>query len=64
MRQAIGRYEQQLATLEAELAESEGRLDDSAMYESACKSELKECLQRQGKLKSVLEESELGWLEA
>lgn len=64
LRQAIGRYEQQLATLETERAEVEGRLGDSALYESARKSELNDCLQRQGKLKSALEEAELGWLEA
>ncbi|WP_074013786.1 ABC transporter ATP-binding protein [Candidatus Sodalis sp. SoCistrobi] len=64
LRQAIGRHEQQLASLGAELAEVEGQLGDSALYDNARKSELNDCLQRQGKLKSALEALELAWLDA
>ena len=63
LRKQIAKLEQQMEKLGAELAAVEEQLADSALYDISRKAELTDCLQKQSRAKSALEETEMtGWM--
>ncbi|MFY9994877.1 MAG: ABC transporter ATP-binding protein [Leclercia sp.] len=64
LRKEIARLEKELEKLHAQLATVEEKLGDSGLYDQSRKAELTDCLQRQAKTKSSLEECEMAWLDA
>ena len=64
LRKQITQLEKQMEKLNAQLAEVEEKLADSAIYDQSRKAEMNECLQTQVKVKSALEECEMEWLDA
>ena len=64
LRKRIAKLEQQMEKLGAELAAVEEQLADSALYDISRKAELTDCLQKQSRAKSALEETEMTRLDA
>lgn len=50
--------------LNAQLAEAEAKLGDTAIYEQSRKADLTAALKQQAEAKSALEECEMAWLDA
>lgn len=64
LRKQITTLESQMEKLTKELATIEAKLADSTLYDISRKAELTECLQQQIKVKSVLDDTEMTWLDA
>ncbi len=55
--------EKQMEKLQAELADIEEKMGDSDLYDASRKDELSSLIQRQGALKSELEDVEMEWMD-
>lgn len=64
LRKKVKQMEKEMETSQNALAKIEHKLTDESLYDEARKSDLTELLQEQGRLKSLLEETEEQWLEA
>ncbi|GAB2927656.1 ABC transporter ATP-binding protein [Hafnia psychrotolerans] len=64
LRKQITTLESQMEKLTKELATIEAKLADSTLYDISRKAELTECLQQQIKVKGVLDDTEMTWLDA
>lgn len=64
LRKQIEKLEKLMEKHNAQLADAENKLSDSAIYEQSRKADLTAALQQQATAKSALEECEMAWLDA